>query len=221
MEDVARITGFPEIKRVSIFHALNQKAVARRASKDLEKKYTDLNLIVVHLGGGISVGAHRKGRIIDVNNALNGDGPFAPERAGSIPAFGLYEFIRKSNLDEKALKKRLAGNAGVVAHLGTNDMRKVEDGVKAGNLEYTKVYKAMAYNIGKWIGASAAVLEGKVDAIVITGGLAFDKDFVGWIKEMVSFISQILVYPGEDEMSALALGGLRVLTGEEKARVYE
>lgn len=221
LEDIARITGIPEIERVSIFHALNQKAVARRASKDLAKKYTDINLIVVHLGGGISVGAHRKGRIIDVNNALNGDGPFAPERAGSIPAFGFYEFIKKSGLDEKALKKRLAGNAGVVAHLGTNDMRKVEDAVKAGDEKSTRIYKAMAYNIGKWIGASAAVLEGKVDAIVITGGLAFDKDFVGWIKDMVSFISQVMVYPGEDEMSALALGGLRVLTGEEDARVYE
>ncbi|MGE3062851.1 MAG: butyrate kinase [bacterium] len=221
LADVARLTGFPEIERVSIFHALNQKAVARKAARELNKKYDEINLIVVHLGGGISVGAHKKGMVVDVNNALNGDGPFAPERAGSVPAWGLYQFIKESNIEEKDFMKRLAGKAGIVAHLGTNDMRKVENEILAGNKEYEKIYKAMAYNIGKWVGAMAAVLEGKVDAIVITGGLAYDKGFISWIKEMISFISQIIIYPGEDEMSALAFGGLRVLTGEERVREYK
>ncbi len=220
MDDIAKITGFPEISRHSIFHALNQKSVARRAAKELGKNYNELNLIVVHLGGGISVGAHRKGKVVDVNNALNGDGPIAPERAGSIPAWGLIEFVKNTKLDDRALKKRLAGNAGIVAHLKTNNMREVEDRVKAGDEKAMMIYKAMAYNISKWVGASAAVLKGDVDAIVITGGLANDKDFIEWIKDMISFIADIIVYPGEDEMSALALGALRVLTKEEEAGEY-
>ena len=221
MEDLAKITGFPEIKRHSIFHALNQKAVARRCAEDIGKPYKDINLIVVHLGGGISIGAHRRGEVIDVNNALNGDGPIAPERAGSVPAAGLIRFVRETDLDDRALKKRLAGNAGIVAHLGTNNMREVEDRVKAGDEEATLVYKAMAYNIAKWVGASAAVLKGDIDGIAITGGLANDKDFINWIKEMISFLGDIYVYPGEDEMNALAMGGYRVLTGEEEAREYK
>lgn len=221
LDDVARITGFPEIQRHSIFHALNQKAVARRAAKEIGKKYNELNLIVVHLGGGISIGAHKEGKVIDVNNALNGDGPLAPERAGSIPAWGLIDFVKNTELDDKALKKRLAGNAGIVAHLKTNNMREVEDRVKAGDEKATLIYRAMAYNIAKWIGASAAVLKGKVNAIVITGGLANDKDFIKWIKEMVSFISDIIVYPGEDEMNALASGAMRVLSKEEEAGEYK
>lgn len=221
MDDVARITGFPEIQRHSIFHALNQKAVARRAAKELGKKYSEINLIVVHLGGGISVGAHRKGKVVDVNNALNGDGPFAPERAGSVPAWGLIDFVKHTDLDDKALRKRLAGKAGIVAHLNTNDMRKVEDAVKAGDEKSTLVYKAMAYNISKWVGASAAVLKGDFEAIVITGGLAKDKNFIKWIEEMVSFLGKIIIYPGEDEMKALAEGGLRVLTDEEPAGEYK
>lgn len=220
LDEVARITGFPEIKRHSIFHALNQKAVARRAAEELGKKYSELDMIVVHLGGGISVGAHRKGKVVDVNNALNGDGPMAPERAGSIPAWGLIDFVKNTELDDRALKKRLAGNAGIVAHLKTNNMREVEDRVKAGDEEATLVYKAMAYNISKWVGASAAVLKGNVDAIVITGGLANDKDFIEWIKEMISFIADIKIYPGEDEMNALASGAARVLSGEEEAGEY-
>ena len=220
MDEIAKITGFPEIERHSIFHALNQKAVARRASKELNKKYNDINLIVVHLGGGISVGAHKKGKIVDVNNALNGDGPFAPERAGSIPAWDLINFVKESGLDDRALKKRLAGNAGIVAHLKTNNMREVEDMVKAGNKKAEKIYKAMAYNIAKWIGAAAVVLKGKFEAIVITGGLAKDEAFIEWIREMVNFLGKIIVYPGEDEMGALASGAYRVLSGEEEAKEY-
>ncbi len=221
MDEIAKITGFPEIQRHSIFHALNQKAVARRAAKELGKNYFDINLIVVHLGGGISIGAHKKGKIVDVNNALNGDGPIAPERAGSVPAWGLIQFVKESGLDDKALKKRLAGNAGIVAHLKTNNMREVEDRVKAGDEHATKIYKAMAYNIAKWIGSAAVVLHGEFEAIVITGGLANDKLFIQWIEEMVSFLGKIIVYPGEDEMGALASGAYRVLSGEEEAKEYK
>ncbi len=220
MDDIAKVTGFPEIKRHSIFHALNHKAVARRAAKELNKNYNDINLIVVHLGGGISIGAHKKGKIVDVNNALNGDGPIAPERAGSIPTWDLIEFAKNTKLDEKGLRKRLAGNAGIVAHLKTNDMREVEDRVKNGDKHATFIYKAMAYSISKWIGGAAVVLNGDVEAIVITGGLAYDKDFIEWVKERVSFIADIIIYPGEDEMKALAMGAMRVLTNEEEAGEY-
>lgn len=220
MEPIAKISGLPEIERRSIFHALNQKAVARLAAKDMGKKYEDVNLIVVHLGGGISVGVHRKGRVIDVNNALNGDGPFAPERAGGLPVWDAMKLALSGKFTEHELKKKLAGQGGIVAYLGTNNMREVEKMVKAGDEKATLIFQAMAYQVAKEIGADATVLKGEVDAIVITGGLAHSELFVGWIKERVSFIAQVLVYPGEDEMRALACGALRVLRGEEQAREY-
>jgi len=220
MEDIARISGMPEIKRVSIFHALNQKAVARRAAKEMNKGYEDVNLIVAHLGGGISVGAHKKGRVVDVNNALDGDGPFSPERSGGLPVGDLAKlcFSGKYTLDD--IKKKIKGNGGLVAYLDTNDAREVEGMIQKGNEKAELIYKAMAYQVAKEIGSCAAVLEGQVDGIIITGGIAYDKQFVQWIKERVSFISQVLVYPGEDELIALAEGGLRVLRGEEKAKQY-
>ncbi|MDF2521673.1 MAG: butyrate kinase [Clostridia bacterium] len=220
LDDIARISGMPEIDRISIFHALNQKAVARRAAKDLGKDYKDLNLIVAHLGGGISVGAHKDGRVIDVNNALDGEGPFSPERTGTLPVSSLMKlcYSGKYTLDE--MKKKNVGKGGLVAYLGTNDGRTVQAMVEQGNKEAELVYKAMAYQVAKEIGSCAAVLEGKVDAICITGGLAYDKMLVGWIKERVEFIGEIRVYPGEDEMIALAEGGLRVLRGEEQAKEY-
>ncbi len=221
MEDVARVSGMPEIDRKSIFHALNQKAVARRAAKEKNKLYGDLNLVVAHLGGGISVGAHEKGKVIDVNNALDGEGPFSPERAGGLPVGDLAKlcFSGKYTLDE--IKKKIKGKGGLVAYLGTNDGREVVKMIENGNKEAELVYKAMAYQVAKDIGSCAAVLKGKVDAIVITGGIAYDDMFVNWIKERVSFISEVLVYPGEDEMIALAEGGLRVLRKEEEAKEYE
>ncbi|HOS70519.1 MAG TPA: butyrate kinase [Bacillota bacterium] len=221
MDEIARISGMPEIERISLLHALNQKAVGRRAAADLNRKYEDLNLIIAHLGGGISVGAHRKGRVVDVNNALDGEGPFSPERAGGLPIDGLIKlcYSGKYTLDE--IKKKITGKGGLVAYLGTNDGREVVRMIEEGNKKAELVYKAMAYQVAKEIGACAAVLEGKVDAVCLTGGLAYDKHLTGWIKERVEFIGDVRIYPGEDEMIALAEGGLRVLREEEDAREYK
>lgn len=221
MDDIARISGMPEIERISIWHALNQKAVARRAAADLGKKYEELNLIIAHLGGGISVGAHKDGKTIDVNNALNGEGPFSPERTGSLPVSALVKLCYSGKYTIEQINKKIAGKGGLVAYLGTNDGREVVKMIEAGDKNAELVYKSMAYQVAKEIGACAAVLEGKVDAIVLTGGLAYDKMLVGWIKERVSFIGDIRIYPGEDEMIALAEGGLRVLRKEEEAKEYK
>jgi len=221
MEEIARITGLPMIRRRSILHALNQKKVARQAASDIGKPYEELNLIVVHLGGGISVGAHQKGKVVDVNNALNGDGPFAPERAGSLPAADLVELCFSGKYTKQEIKKLLAGKGGIVAHLGTNDMRAVEEMVNKGDPKATLIIQAMAYNVAKWIGLMATVLKGQVDGIVLTGGLAYYRYFVELIKERCEFIAPVYLYPGEDEMRALLEGALRVLRGEEPARIYE
>jgi len=221
LDDIARITGMPELERISIFHALNQKAVARRAARDLGKSYEDVNLIVAHLGGGISVGAHKKGRVVEVNNALDGEGPMSPERAGTLPVGGLIKLCYSGKYTIDEMKKKIVGKGGLVAHLGTNDGREVVRRIEAGDKHAELVYRAMAYQVAKEIGACAAALEGKVDAICLTGGLAYDKLLTGWIKESVEFISQVLVYPGEDEMIALAEGGLRVLRKEEEPKVYK
>lgn len=221
MDDVARISGMPEIDRISIFHALNQKAVARRAAKDLGKPYEKVNLIVAHLGGGISVGTHKKGRVVDVNNALDGEGPFSPERSGGLPVEGLLKMCYSSKYTKDEIKKKIKGKGGLVAYLDTNDAREVEKMIDQGNKEADLVYQAMAYQVAKEIGNCAAALAGDVDAIILTGGIAYSKMLTGWIKERVEFISQVLIYPGEDEMVALAEGGLRVLRGEEKAKEYK
>ncbi len=220
MEPLARFSGHPDLPRRSIFHALNQKAIARKASADIGKPYDQANLIVVHLGGGISVGAHKAGRVIDVNNALNGDGPFTPERSGSLPVGDLVAlcFSGKRTLPE--VKKMIKGAGGIVAYLGTNDMMLVEDKIKEGDRKYALVYEAMAYQVSKEIGAMATVLEGNVDAIVLTGGITYDKNFVEMIRSHTGFIADVLVYQGEMEMEALALGGLRVLRKEEIAKTY-
>ncbi|MCK4334776.1 butyrate kinase [candidate division WOR-3 bacterium] len=220
LETFARYTGRPEIKRRSIFHALNHKAAARKAAAEMGKKYEEVNLIVAHLGGGISIAAHKKGRVVDVNNALNGDGPIAPERAGSLPAWDLVCFVLDSGYTKDQMKKMLAGKGGVVAYLGTNDMRDVEKRVKAGDEKATEVLGAVAYTVSKEIGARAAVLEGKVDAIVLTGGLAYDELFVNWVTQRVKFIAPVKCYPGENEMQALVEGALRVLKEEETAQEY-
>lgn len=221
MDDVARISGMPEIERVSIFHALNQKAVARRAAKDLGKRYEETNLIITHLGGGISVGAHKKGRVVDVNNALDGEGPFSPERAGGLPVTGLLKLCFSGKYTQQEIRKKLVGKGGLVAYLNTNDAREVERMIEQGDKKAELIYQAMAYQVAKEIGSCAAALSGEVDAIVLTGGIAYSKMLTGWIKERVDFISQVLVYPGEDEMKALAEGGLRVLRGEEQAKEYK
>ncbi len=221
MEPIAKVSGLPEIERRSIFHALNQKFTARQAARDLGKRYDEVNLIVVHLGGGISVAAHKKGRVVDVNNALNGDGPFAPERAGGLPAWDLIQLALSGKYTRDELKKKLAGKGGVVAYLGTNNMFEVEKRVEEGDEYADFICEAMAYQVAKEIGADAAVLEGKIDAIVLTGGLANSKQFVDRIRKRVEWMAPILLYPGGDEMYALASGALRVLRGEEEPREYK
>ena len=218
---LARYSGLPEIKRVSIFHALNQKAVARRAARDMGKKYEELNLIIVHLGSGISIGIHEKGKVVDVNNALTGDGPFAPERAGGLPTGDLVKMCFSGKYTQAEIMKKLAGQGGCVSHLNTNDGREIERLVEEGDPKARLIVEAMAYQNAKTIGEMATVVNGQVDAIVLTGSFAYFKRFVDWITERVSWIAKVLVYPGEDEMVALAKAGMRILKGEEQAREYK
>lgn len=220
LSDVARISGIPEIERMSIFHALNQKAVARRFAKSLNKNYNQVNVVVAHLGGGVSVGAHKNGRVIDVNNALDGDGPFSPERAGGLPVGQFMRLVQKGDMTEEQLKKRLKGNGGIVAYLNTNDARAVEKMIEEGDEKAKLIYSAMAYQVAKEIGACVAVLDSEVDAIILTGGIAYSEMFTEMIRQKVYKLANFVVYPGEDEMIALAEGALRVLNKEEEAKVY-
>lgn len=218
--DLARVSGVPEIPRKSIFHALNQKAVARRVSKDLEMSYNDARLIVTHMGGGITVGAHAHGRVIDVNNGLHGDGPFSPERAGTVPAGDLVSLCFSGQYYRDEVMKKLVGQGGLMAYLDTNDAREVEQMVERGDRKARLVYEAMAYQIAKEIGSMSAVLEGKVDAVALTGGLAYGKAFVEEISKRVHWIADVLVYPGENELEALNEGTLRILNNEEVPKQY-
>ncbi|MDU4959321.1 MAG: butyrate kinase [Sporomusaceae bacterium] len=220
MAAIARLSGLPGYDRASIFHALNQKAVARRVAAELGKAYEQLNLVVAHLGGGISVGAHQRGRVIDVNDALGGEGPFTPERAGSLPVKQVVELCCCSSYRLDEVKKLLVGQGGLVAYLGTNDGREVVKMIDGGNDKATLVYQAMAYQVAKEIGSAAAVLAGKVNAVILTGGLAHDAMLVQWIAARVNFIAPVKIIPGEDEMIALTEGALRVLRGEEAAKEY-
>jgi len=222
MEDVARISGNPLFERISIFHALNQKEVCRLAAKKINKSYEKGNFIVAHLGGGISVGLHKNGRVIDVNNALDGEGPFTPERAGSLPAGDLARLCFSGKYDLNEVKKLIKGQGGLVAYLGTNDGREVIKDIEKGDAKALLIYKAMAYQIAKEIGSLAPVVSGKIDAIVLSGGLAYDEDYlIPWIEEMVSYISPLIVFPGEKEMQALAAGALRVLNNKEGVKYYK
>ncbi|MDQ0197376.1 butyrate kinase [Neobacillus ginsengisoli] len=220
LEPIARISGFSLIERKSIFHALNQKAVARRVAKELGRKYQELNLIVTHMGGGITVGVHKQGKVIDVNNGLHGDGPFSPERAGTVPAGDLIALCFSGEHYREEIMKRLVGHGGLVGYLGTNDAVEVEKRIEAGDEEAKMVYDAMAYQVAKEIGAASAVLSGKVDAIILTGGLAYGKGFVKSITDRINWIADTIVHPGENELQALAEGALRVLRGEEDVKIY-
>ncbi|MEH7391153.1 butyrate kinase [Bacillus sp. JJ1503] len=217
---IARISGFSLIERKSIFHALNQKAVARRAAKEIGKKYEELNLIVTHMGGGITVGAHQKGKVIDVNNGLHGEGPFSPERAGTVPVGDLVSLCYSGSYYREEIMKKIVGHGGLVGYLGTNDAVKVEQMIKNGDENAKLIYSAMAYQVAKEIGAASTVLSGKVDAIVITGGIAFGKDFVKEISDRINWIADVIVHPGENELQALAEGALRILRGEEAEKEY-
>ena len=222
MEDVARFSGHPAFPRMSVFHALNQKMIARQHATAVGKKYEDLNLIGIHLGGGISVAAHKKGRVVDVNNALNGDGPFTPERSGALPSGPLMNACFSGKYTKKEIDLMLKGQGGFVAYLGTNDAMEVENQVKAGNKEWELVYRAMAYQVAKEVGglaASAFCMD--VDAIFVTGGMAYDKNFCKILEAHLGKIAPVCVYPGEDEMMALTLNGLMVLNNEIEAKIYE
>lgn len=217
---VSRVSGVPELPRKSIFHALNQKAVAKRYAKESGKNYEDLNLIVVHMGGGVSVGAHKNGKIVDVNNALDGEGAFSPERAGSVPAGDLVKMCFSGKYTEKEIYKKLVGNGGFNAYLGTNDAREVLKRTEAGDEEATLVFEAFFHQVSKDIGAMATVLQGKIDAIILTGGIAYGQKVCEEIQKRCGWIADFVIYPGEDELLALTQGALRVLKGEEKACEY-
>ena len=220
MEEIARISGIPEIPRRSFFHALNQKAVAKRYAQEKGVAYEELNLIVEHLGGGISVGVHKNGKVIDVNNTIDGEGAFSPERSGGVPAGDLARMCFSGKYTLEEVLKKITGKGGFVAYLNTNDGRVVEAAMLVGDEKTKMIHDAMGYQVSKDIGAAAAVLKGKVDGIILTGGMAYGKPIVNLIKDNVSFIAPVIVYPGEDEMLALAQGTLRVLRGEEAAKEY-
>ena len=220
LNDLARISGHPLLPRRSIFHALNQKAVARQHAKSIMRKYEELNLIVVHLGGGITVGAHKKGSVVDVNQGLDGDGPFSPERSGTLPVGDLVRLCFSGEYSEKEILKMITGKGGLVAYLDTNSASEVEKRAEEGN-DYAKlIYDAMAYQVAKETGAMAAVLKYEVDGILITGGIAHDKYFTNQIISYTHRIAPVHVYPGEDEMAALAMNGIGVVTGELPVKTY-
>ncbi len=221
LQSVARVSGHPNFERISIFHALNHKAVAKAYAKFLEKEYEDMNLIVAHMGGGVTVAAHRQGRVVDVNQGLDGEGPFSPERSGTLPVGALAKlcFSGKYTLDH--VKKMITGNGGYVAYLGTNDAYAVEMMAAKGNRKAKLIQEAMGYQVGKEIGAMSAVLKGNVDAIILTGGVAHNTWIVDYIKTMVAHIAKVVVYPGEDEMKTLAMNALHVMRGDLQCKVYK
>jgi len=219
-EDISRISGNPLVKRRSIFHALNQKAIARQYCQDVGKGYFNVNLIVAHMGGGISIGAHACGRVIDANNALDGDGPFSPERSGQLPVGDLVDLCFSGKYTQKEIRQGITGKGGMVAYFGSNNMMEIEERAKT-DPEVQLIIDAMIYQISKEIAAMSTALCGKVDAILLTGGLAYWDYLVKEITRRVGFITEVRAYPGENELMALALGALRVLKGEEEAKIYK
>ena len=220
LSPLARISGSPLMPRICIWHALNQRAIARRYARGIGKEYEDLNLIICHLGGGISVAAHDHGRAIDANNALDGEGPFSPERAGSLHAADLIRLCFSGKYSEKQLLKRIAGKAGLNAHLGTNNMREIQQRIKDGDEHAKLIVEAMLYHVAKNIAAEAAVLCGKIDAILLTGGMAHSDYIVSELRRRIGFLAPVYTFPGEDEMEALALNALAVLQGRRESKIY-
>lgn len=218
LDDIARYTGLPEVERRSVFHALNQKAVARQAADALGRNYSDCDFIVVHLGGGISVGGHRNGRVVEVSNALDGEGPYSPERSGTLPNTGLIRLCFAGKYTEREMRRKITGQGGLVAYLGTNSLLDVEKRIAEGDEQAKLCYEGMAYQVAKEIGRVACAMSGRVDAIVITGGAANSKMLVEWITDRIKFIAKVLVYPGEEEMLALARAALRALAGIEEVK---
>lgn len=244
LEEVARVTGLPAMPRITIWHALNQRAVARRYAAELTEqrrdtlasakrgtsaekaaaarvRYEDLDLIVCHLGGGVSIGAHRHGRCIDVNNALDGEGPFSPERAGTLPVGNLIDMCYSGQFTREEMKQHMLSRAGLVAHLGTNDVPAIVERIYKGDAKAKLVVDAMAYQIAKAIGGAAVALRGHVDAILLTGGMAHAEYVISRIREQVKFLAPVKVYPGEDEMDALAQNAYGAMTGKLRVREYK
>lgn len=220
MDEIARISGMPELPRKSFLHALNQKAIARKYAGELGKRYNEVNVIVAHMGGGISVGAHSGGKVIDVNNGLHGDGPMSPERSGGVPAGQLVELCFSGKFSKAEIFKKLKGKGGLSAYLGTNDALAIEERISKGDEYAMLVYSAMAYQVSKEIGALSAVLKGKVDGILLTGGVAYSRIIVGHITERVSHLGPVKAYPGEGEMEALAMNAWLVLNKEVEIKEY-
>lgn len=220
LETYARLTGFPGVERRSAFHALNTKAVARKCAEDMGINYEDGRFVVAHMGGGISVGAHRYGRVIDVNDAISGEGPFSPERCGAVPLEAVIKMCYSGRVTKEDMLGMVTKHGGMIAYLGTNDLVKVEKMIREGDEYAALVVDSMAYQVSKEIGAMVAALEGRVDAIILTGGLAYSVRFTGVIKQRVDRIAKVVTYPGENEMEALASGALRVLTGKQRVSEY-
>ncbi|WP_394336068.1 butyrate kinase [Bacillus safensis] len=220
LKPIARISGLPTIERKSIFHALNQKAVARKTAASFGKSYEDLNMIITHMGGGITIGVHEKGKVIDVNNGLHGEGPFSPERAGTLPTGDLVNLCFSGEYTQEEMLKRIIGEGGLAGYLGTTDAVKVERMIEAGDQRAALIYEAMSYQIAKEIGAASAVLKGAIDVIVLTGGLAYSKQITSSIRGYIDWISDVVVYPGENELQSLAEGALRILKEEESPKEY-
>lgn len=220
LQDLARISGLPQFPKRSAFHALNHKAIARKFASDNNTEYEKLNLVVAHLGGGISVAAHKKGKVIDTNQALDGFGPFSPQRAGTMDAGALIRVIYSGIYEQDEIQQLLVGKGGLVAHLGTNDVNAAYKLAQNGDLHARQILEAMAYGVAKEIGSMLAVLKGKADAVVLTGGIAYNELIVDFIKKMIEPMCPVFVYPGEDEMRALAEAGLRALKNPEIIREY-
>ncbi len=220
LRDVARISGIPELPRISIFHALNSRAVSRKYAKRIGKKYEEMDLIVVHLGGGISISAHHRGKVVDVNNALNGEGPFSPERAGTLPARQLVDLCFSGKYSYDEIKKMINGRGGLMAHLGTTDVPSVVRWAHAGGKKHKLVLEAMMYTVAKQVGAMHVALHGHTDAIIVTGGIAYNDYCIALLREWVEGIARIVVIPGEDEMEALAMNALGALTGRLSLQSY-
>ena len=219
MEAIARISGHPKFERRSIFHALNQKAVARLFAKSANIKYSDLNLIVAHMGGGVSVGAHQKGQVVDVNNALDGEGPYSPERSGTLPVGQLIKLCFSDQYSKEEIEKMVVGEGGFTAYLQTNNMQELIEKAES-NEDVKLLIDAFVYQVAKSIGEMATVLKGDVDAIILTGGIAYSDYIVKSISNRVEFIAPIEVYAGEDEMAAMALNANLLLKGELTSLKY-
>lgn len=220
LDDVARISGSPLMPRIAIWHALNQRAIARRFAREYGKRYEDLNLIICHLGGGISVAVHRHGLAVDANNALDGEGPLSPERAGTLPAADLIHLCYSGKYTKEQLLKRIAGQAGLVAHLGTTNVKEIIGRIEQGDEKARLLIDAMIYQTAKTIAGDSAVLYGKVDAILLTGGIAYSDYITSRLRERIEFLAPVHIYPGEDEMQALALNALAVWRGQRELKEY-